>query len=117
MKPYKNNKVLLIHVYIIAGCPYCNSYTHILHYNKLIILTLIEIFVDTIKLALGTTGSICKAFQFLKKKKYVRLVISYFQITVNFSFWMPQKKIYTLLVMCRNGCIWDIIKKLFFEQD
>lgn len=69
MKPYKNNKVLPIHAYIIAGCPYCNSYTHILHYNKLIILTLIEIFVDTIKLALGTTGSICKAFQFLKKKK------------------------------------------------
>lgn len=69
MKFYKNNKVLLIYVYIIVGCLYCNFYTYILYYNKLIILTFIEIFVDIIKLVLGIIGSICKVFQFLKKKK------------------------------------------------
>lgn len=46
--------------------------THILHYNKLIMLTLVEVFVDTIKPAFGNSGSICKAFKFFKIKRYSR---------------------------------------------
>lgn len=40
-------------------------------------------------------------------------VFSYFLITVNLSFWMPQEKICTLLVMRRNGCVWCIIRTDF----
>lgn len=109
MKPYGNDKILALHIYIY----HCwlaiilTPATHILHFNKLITFTFIEGFVDAINQLWEPLVVSLTSFSVLPKRKGEHFYIS--------NYCQPLfldaigEMLYT--VMCRNGCICCIIRK------